>query len=189
MPLNVETSSCCFLLTPPVTESKGHCGFQDTWSFIIAGKSEDTLETHWFSNEAEVNHEMRKRCMLTKDGTSPFHYFDGSTMKEYFYPKKTSEAVFCRRDPMPESCQSRHGTDVERPQTQQKKKGSPTYDPANARKELYYTSTLVDRDSATGLSLLENQFGIARTTSEAWNQRRQFLTRNARSANQQSNQQ
>ena len=41
-------------------------------------------------------------------------YFDGATMMSYRYPSKNSEAVFCRRQPMPNGCEDGHGFDLDR---------------------------------------------------------------------------
>ena len=41
-------------------------------------------------------------------------YFDGATMMSYRYPSKNSEAVFCRREPVPDGCEDGHGFDLDR---------------------------------------------------------------------------
>lgn len=52
--------------------------------------------------------------MPTISGEPTFAYFDGATMMSYRYPSKNSEAVFCRRQPMPDGCQDGHGFDLDR---------------------------------------------------------------------------
>lgn len=49
------------------------------------------------------------------DGSSPFLYFDSSTMQSYLYPSRGSEVVFCRRNPTPDECENDHGFDPETP--------------------------------------------------------------------------
>jgi hypothetical protein len=76
-------------------------------------KSHST-KARWFASEATITKEIRKRSMPTVDGESPFLYFDGATMMPFRYPTKNVETVYCRRDPLPESCKAGHGYDVER---------------------------------------------------------------------------
>jgi hypothetical protein len=58
---------------------------------------------------------MQKRSVSTVTGESPFLYFDGPLMQTYQYPSKATEVVYCRREPMPESCANGHGFDPEKP--------------------------------------------------------------------------
>ena len=62
-----------------------------------------------------INLKIRQRTIHTVNGDSPLLYFDGATMLSYLNPSKASEAVFCRPNPKPESCEGGHGFDPERP--------------------------------------------------------------------------
>lgn len=68
----------------------------------------------WFANEAAIAAKIHRRSVPTLSGEPPFVYFDGATMMSYRYPSKTSEAVFCRRQPMPAGCGDGHGFDLDR---------------------------------------------------------------------------
>ena len=58
-----------------------------------------------------MNLKIRNRITPTVDGKSPLDFFDGSSMRKYRYPPKTSELVFCRREPTPESCKEERQVD------------------------------------------------------------------------------
>lgn len=58
-----------------------------------------------------MNLKIRNRITPTVDGKSSLDFFDGSSMRKYRYPPKTSELVFCRRDPTPESCKEERHVD------------------------------------------------------------------------------
>jgi hypothetical protein len=89
------------------------CGFMAEWSFIAAFKNRD-IEANWFANEALLNLKISKRISPTLNDESPLQYFDGATMQRYRFPSKPSEVVYCRRNPVPESCKDGHGFDPER---------------------------------------------------------------------------
>ena len=90
-----------FEATREYTESA--CGFGLPWLFSVSFKDKQG-EVEWFASDAETDLKIRNRATPTVDGTSPFHFFDGALMRKYRYPPKSSELVFCRRHPMPESC-------------------------------------------------------------------------------------
>ena len=93
---------------------QSHNGFEKPWQFVVAFKSFDT-RADWFVDESLINLKICRRFLPTVNGDSPLLYFDGATtMLSYLNPSKASEAVFCRRNPKPESCEKGHGFDPER---------------------------------------------------------------------------
>jgi hypothetical protein len=101
-------------ITPLCVRTKSHGGYELPWQFILAFKSFDT-RVDWFSNEASVNLEIRKRATPTTSGGSPFLFFDGATQQSVMYPSRASETVFCRQEETPEKCEGGHGFDPEWP--------------------------------------------------------------------------
>lgn len=91
-------------------ESQGR--FAAPWSFLAIMKNERS-RVNWFVNDADVSLTMRSRARKTKNGASPFHYFDGATMMSYKFPTRIQEELWCRRGPTPEKCRG-HGYDPER---------------------------------------------------------------------------
>ena len=92
-----------------------HAEFDAPWYFYAAFKNLST-RTNWMANEAEINLSMKKRAIRTRDGQTPFHFFDGATMKAYQYPTRASVMLFCRRTPTPPDCQPGvHGFNPETP--------------------------------------------------------------------------
>jgi len=91
---------------------ESRCGFEESWSFLVACKSYD-CRNQWYSSEAEIAAEMHRRILPTKSGDPALKYFDGATMKSYQNPTKAWETVYCRRptDPMPEGCDLYRGLD------------------------------------------------------------------------------
>eukprot|EP00934_Nitzschia_sp_Nitz4_P009237 Nitzschia sp. Nitz4//scaffold196_size54656//39781//42046//NITZ4_006645-RA/size54656-augustus-gene-0.43-mRNA-1//-1//CDS//3329540444//9227//frame0 len=76
---------------------EGHIGFGGSaWRYTIAFKSLQQREA-WFHNEAELNLEIRRRAMKTKDGKSPFRVFDSAIQHTIMYPTISSALVHCRR--------------------------------------------------------------------------------------------
>lgn len=95
--------------------TEDHTGFEEPWYFYAAFKDISTRE-NWMASEAEINLKIQKRAIRTIDGTSPFDYFDGATMKMFQYPSQASVDLFCHREPTPIGCdRSSHGFDPERP--------------------------------------------------------------------------
>lgn len=92
---------------------EAHGGFLGVWSFLVA--FHDTFGNAFNSNQAEIDAELRWRAMETKDGSSPFRFFDGATMMSYQFPSRVSQEVFCRTEPTPAFCDGGHGFDPERP--------------------------------------------------------------------------
>ena len=90
-------------------------GFEWPWSFYVSLKSHAS-EWFWHSSEARIMYEMQKRSLPSNGDQSPFHFFDGATMLGFRYPHKSREVVFCRRNPIPEACESiGHGFDLYQP--------------------------------------------------------------------------
>ena len=79
-----------------------HCGFDNSWSFLVACKSEERCS--WLHNEAEVELKIRKRILPRHDGKATLKYFDGSTMFKYQAPSRAWEEVYCRAVPQPLEC-------------------------------------------------------------------------------------
>ena len=97
--------------------SESHAGFEEAWGFYIAFDNISTKK-NWYSNQVEVDLEIRKRMMSTVSPTetgTPFRFFDGATMMEYQFPDRVGEELFCRSIPTPRSCLDGHGFDPYRP--------------------------------------------------------------------------
>lgn len=92
---------------------ESHSGFDAAWQFVAAFKNFDE-KVDWFESSPMIDLKMRKRGMVTNSGGSPFHYFDGVTMKSFRYPSKGSEVAFCRHRPHVKDCKNGHGFDTER---------------------------------------------------------------------------
>lgn len=100
--------------------------------------------------------------MPTVDGESPFLYFDGATMTSFRYPTKNVETVYCRRDPLPESCKGGHGYDVERqniPATSLEVKPSSSHDGLGV-----FAKSDIPEHSYTGLEKLVHSLYVAPAT-------------------------
>ena len=96
------------------TYDEAHGGFLATWSFIIAFR--DMFDNKWNSNPAQIDLELSRRAMKTKDGSeTPFRFFDGASMMAYQYPSRMRQEIFCRDEPTPKDCMRKHGFDPERP--------------------------------------------------------------------------
>jgi len=90
-----------------------HSGFFFPWQFIAAFKNSQT-KAEWFANPALVELKIRTRAMVTVDGGSPFHFFDGATMQSYGHPSKPIEIIFCRGNPESKNCKEGQGFDPNR---------------------------------------------------------------------------
>jgi len=85
----------------------GNCGFEGPWTFLVAFKG-DGDDQAWYMNQAEIEVEIHKRILRTKNGDHALDYFDGAAMQSYRHPHKVFESVFCRTDPKPDSCTTDH---------------------------------------------------------------------------------
>jgi hypothetical protein len=77
-----------------------HTGFDDyRWSFLAAFKDPAAIadDGRWYRNAAHVDLDVRKRSVETRDGRSPFDYFDGPAMTTWAHPQRASRVVRCRR--------------------------------------------------------------------------------------------
>jgi len=82
---------------------EGACGFEDPWTFLVAMK-DSTHIANWLRSVAELDYQIYARTFLTHSGTPALKFFDSSTMKRYQLPTKGHEVVYCRKDPVPNSC-------------------------------------------------------------------------------------
>jgi len=82
---------------------EGACGFEDPWTYLIAMKDRNH-RANWFRNVAELDYEIWSRMLLTHSGAPALKFFDSNTMQRYQIPNKSHEVVFCRKEPVPESC-------------------------------------------------------------------------------------
>jgi hypothetical protein len=89
-----------------------HGRLVEIWSFVLAMKDSDS-RTNWLMSEAEMNLKIQKRSVRTKNGESPFLYFDGATMMQYQFSSRVVEDTWCR-DKLDE-CAKGHGFDPEIP--------------------------------------------------------------------------
>jgi hypothetical protein len=62
----------------------------------------------WYRSSAEVELDLSRRILPTKDGKSSLRYFDGATMKSYQLPHRTFEDIYCRQQDKPEECKDEH---------------------------------------------------------------------------------
>ena len=58
----------------------------------------------WYRSPAEVELDLSRRILPTKDGKSSLRYFDGATMKSYQLPRRSFEDIYCRQQDKPEDC-------------------------------------------------------------------------------------
>ena len=82
---------------------EGHSNFLFPWSYLIACKSEKCAK-EWYLNEAELNLRILERILPTKSGTPALKYVDGSTLRRYRRPPSAWQAVYCRKLPRPDEC-------------------------------------------------------------------------------------
>lgn len=90
-----------------------HSGFGFPWQFIVAFRNSD-VKADWFANPSLVDLKIRTRAMVTRDGGSPFKFFDGATMQSFYYPSKLTEIVYCLGHPESRDCKEGHGFDPNR---------------------------------------------------------------------------
>lgn len=84
------------------------------WNYLVVAKS-FAARKNWYQNEAEITLAIQRRSVRTKDGETPFEYFDGATMVGYQNPSKRVETVFCRQNPEPTECDDMRGFDLSIP--------------------------------------------------------------------------
>ena len=64
---------------------ESHCEFEAPWTTLVAFKDVET-RNRWYRSPAEVELDLSRRILTTKDGKSSLRYFDGATMKSYQSP-------------------------------------------------------------------------------------------------------
>jgi hypothetical protein len=62
--------------------------------FVLATK-DPSSRTHWFRNEAEINLDLAKRCVLGQPRESLFRQFDGATMMQSQFTSRVMEEAWC----------------------------------------------------------------------------------------------
>jgi len=82
---------------------EGHCGFGDSWSYLIAMKNKES-NLLWYNNAAQINLSIHERTLRTHSGTSALKYFDGTTMESYQIPAKGFESNYCNQYEISEDC-------------------------------------------------------------------------------------
>ncbi len=82
---------------------ESHSGFFEPWSTLLAFKDTATRD-RWYRNSAEIELDISRRILSTKEGKSSLRYFDGATMKSYQRPSKNFEIVYCNQEERPEEC-------------------------------------------------------------------------------------
>ena len=74
---------------------EAHGRLVEIWTFLLAMKDSES-RSNWFVSEAEMQLIIQKRSMRTKNGESPFLYFDGASMMNYQFPSRVVEETWCR---------------------------------------------------------------------------------------------
>jgi thermospermine synthase len=82
---------------------ESHAGFLAPWSIIVAFKDVTTRE-RWYRSSAEIELDLSRRILPTKEGKTSLRYFDGATMRSYQVPGKNFETVYCRQGEQPQEC-------------------------------------------------------------------------------------
>jgi len=82
---------------------EGACGFDAPWTYLVAMK-DASHRSNWMRSVAELDYQVYARTLLTHSGTPALKFFDSGTMKRYQVPSKGHEVVYCRKDPLPASC-------------------------------------------------------------------------------------
>lgn len=82
---------------------ESHCKFGAPWTTLIAFKDVETRK-RWYRNPADVELDLSRRILPTKNGKSSLRYFDGATMKSYQLPQRAFEETYCRQRDKPKEC-------------------------------------------------------------------------------------
>lgn len=85
------------------TYEEGACGFDAPWAFLVAMK-DSSQRANWNRGVAELDYQVYARMKETHSGAPALKFFDSNTMQRYKIPNKSHETVFCRKNPVPESC-------------------------------------------------------------------------------------
>jgi len=89
-----------------------HVGFEEPTAFLIACKT-SRCRNDWYQNALQVDYHLRYNLRDSTDTQPLLVHYDGSTQKQYQYPSRGWEVVYCKRNPMPVEC-SHIGLDVNR---------------------------------------------------------------------------
>ncbi len=82
---------------------ESHCEFDAPWTTLIAFKDVETRK-RWYRSPAQVELDLSRRILPTKNGKSSLRYFDGATMRSYQLPQRAFEETYCRQQDKPEEC-------------------------------------------------------------------------------------
>ena len=82
---------------------ESHCQFGAPWTTLIAFKDAETRK-RWYRSPAEVELDLSRRILPTKDGKSSLRYFDGATLKGYQLPHRAFEDTYCLQQDKSEEC-------------------------------------------------------------------------------------
>jgi len=85
------------------TYEEAHCGFEEPWTYLIAMKDKENRAL-WYRTIAEKSYDIYERILKTESGEPALKFVDSITMNSYLLPTKGHETVYCRKDPMPDSC-------------------------------------------------------------------------------------
>jgi len=85
---------------------ESHAGFLAPWSIIVAFKDVTTRE-RWYRSSAEIELDLSRRILPTKEGKTSLRYFDGATMQSYQVPGKHFETLYCRQGERPRECNNK----------------------------------------------------------------------------------
>ena len=75
----------------------------DPVSIVVAFQSDLSLAS-WFSSEARENLKIQKRIVRLSNDNFALQFFDSATKKQFQYPSKASEVVYCRQQNEPMGC-------------------------------------------------------------------------------------
>eukprot|EP00985_Skeletonema_marinoi_P022099 scaffold13905_cov119-Skeletonema_marinoi.AAC.6 len=95
---------------------ESHCEFLAPWTTLIAFKDVETRK-RWYRSSAEVELDLSRRILPTKDGKTSLRYFDGATMKSYQMPSRAFEDNYCRQQDKPEECAEKESDGFETDRT------------------------------------------------------------------------
>jgi hypothetical protein len=62
--------------------------------FVLAMKDQAS-RTNWFRNEAEINLDIARRCVLARPGEALLRHFDGASMIQYQFTSRVVEEAWC----------------------------------------------------------------------------------------------
>mmetsp|Transcript_10612 Transcript_10612/g.15330 ORF Transcript_10612/g.15330 Transcript_10612/m.15330 type:complete len:399 (+) Transcript_10612:920-2116(+) len=84
-----------------------HCGFLDSWTFMVGCKNARSCHKQWYSNAASKQLDIHRRLRKPSDKsktTSLLNYVDGVILEAYRVPHKAHEEMYCRSPNAPPDC-------------------------------------------------------------------------------------